>query len=292
MAAAAFIETAGNQKKILLLTLPNRLLLPPGTRVTIDSNPPSDGPFVICVTEFCMAQHEVSIDFVRQLKAGQTLQIQAINDQKQTVAYLLPLDGFGKAYDGYPEKESVDAKRVREWSQHVLQARGPAVAAAQPGQHISLVYSAWVKLCGKNPQDPNAKELCQTMKEAHKESGEFVAAAALIEIAGEPKKILQLILPTSLVLASGTRVTVDSNPPSDGPFIICAPEFCMAQHEVTEDFVRKLKFGRTLQIQAINDQRLTASYLLPLADFANAHVGPPTDPKVWEQKKMQLLKLR
>ncbi|HML12330.1 MAG TPA: invasion associated locus B family protein [Xanthobacteraceae bacterium] len=168
----------------------------------------------------------------------------------------------------------------------------PPAAAGQP-QQIPLVYSAWIKLCGKNPQDPNAKELCQTMKEAHMESGQFVAAAALIEMAGEQKKILQLILPTRLLLPPGTRVTVDSNPPSDGPFIICAPEFCMAQHEVTEDFVTKLKAGQTLQIQAINDQKQTVSYLLPLADFAKAHDGPPTDPKVLEeqrkeqQKKMQ-----
>ena len=168
----------------------------------------------------------------------------------------------------------------------------PAAAAGQP-QQIPLVYSNWIKLCGKNPQDPNAKELCQTMKEAHMESGQFVAAAALIEMAGEQKKILQLILPTRLLLPPGTRVTVDSNPPSDGPFIICAPEFCMAQHEVTEDFVTKLKAGQTLQIQAINDQKQTVSYLLPLSDFAKAHDGPPTDPKVLEeqrkesQKKMQ-----
>jgi invasion protein IalB len=168
----------------------------------------------------------------------------------------------------------------------------PGAAAGQP-QQIPLVYSAWIKLCGKNPQDPNAKELCQTMKEAHMESGQFVAAAALIEMAGEQKKILQLILPTRLLLPPGTRVTIDSNPPSDGPFIICAPEFCMSQHEVTDDFVNKLKAGQTLQIQAINDQKQTVSYLLPLADFGKAHDGPPTDPKVLEeqrketQKKMQ-----
>jgi invasion protein IalB len=172
------------------------------------------------------------------------------------------------------------------------QPAAPPPAAGQP-QQIPLVYSAWIKLCGKNPQDPNAKEVCQTMKEAHMESGQFVAAAALIEMTGEAKKMLQLILPTRLLLPPGTRVTVDSNPPSDGPFVICAPEFCMAQHEVTEDFVTKLKAGQTLQIQAINDQRQAVSYLLPLADFGKAHDGPPTDPKVLEeqrkeaQKKMQ-----
>ena len=194
-----------------------------------------------------------------------------------------------KAQPKQPAKPAAPAPAPQAAPQQPAQ---PPAAAGQP-QQIPLVYSAWIKLCGKNPQDANAKEVCQTMKEAHMESGQFVAAAALIEMAGEAKKMLQLILPTRLLLPPGTRVTVDSNPPSDGPFIICAPEFCMAQHEVTEDFVTKLKAGQTLQIQAINDQRQAVSYLLPLADFGKAHDGPPTDPKVLEeqrkdqQKKMQ-----
>ena len=175
-------------------------------------------------------------------------------------------------------------------AQAAPQPQQPAAPGTGQSQSIPLVYSAWVKLCGKNPQDANAKELCQTMKEAHMESGQFVAAAALIELAGEPKKILQLILPTRLLLPPGTRVTIDSNPPSDGPFIICAPEFCMAQHEVAEDFVGKLKAGQTLQIQAINDQKQTVSYLLPLADFGKAHDGPPTDPKVLEEQRKEQAK--
>jgi invasion protein IalB len=169
-------------------------------------------------------------------------------------------------------------------------AAPPPAAAGQP-QQIPLVYSPWIKLCGKPPQDPNGKDICQTMKEAHMESGQFVAAAALIEL--DQKKILQLILPTRLLLPPGTRVVIDTNPLSEGPFVICSPEFCMAQHEYTDDVVAKLKAGQTLQIQAYNDQRQPVSFLLPLADFGKAHDGPPTDPKVLEeqrkeaQKKMQ-----
>jgi invasion protein IalB len=197
-----------------------------------------------------------------------------------------------KAQPKQPAKQPTPAPAPQAAPQQPQPGAPPPATAGQP-QQIPLVYSAWIKLCGKNPQDPNAKEVCQTMKEAHMESGQFVAAAALIEMAGEAKKMLQLILPTRLLLPPGTRVTVDSNPPSDGPFVICAPEFCMAQHEVTEDFVTKLKAGQTLQIQAINDQRQAVSYLLPLGDFGKAHDGPPTDPKVLEeqrkdsQKKMQ-----
>ena len=216
----------------------------------------------------------------------------AVHAQTPPPAAPAPAAPAKKAAPKQPAKQPAQAPAPAPGQAAPQPGAQPPAAAGQP-QQIPLVYSAWIKLCGKNPQDPNAKELCQTMKEAHMESGQFVAAAALIEMGGEPKKILQLILPTRLLLPPGTRVTVDANPPSDGPFIICAPEFCMAQHEVADDFVAKLKAGQTLQIQAINDQKQTVSYLLPLADFAKAHDGPPTDPKVLEeqrkdaQKKMQ-----
>jgi invasion protein IalB len=209
----------------------------------------------------------------------------AVNAQTPPPTAPAPAAPAKKAQPKQPAKQPTPAPAPQAAPQ---QPGAPPPAAAGQPQQVPLVYSAWIKLCGKNPQDPNAKEVCQTMKEARLESGQFVAVAMLIEMTGEPKKMLQLLLPTRLLLPPGTRVTVDSNPPSDGPFIICA-EVCMAQHEVTEDFVNKLKAGQTLQIQAINDQRQPVSYLLPLADFAKAHDGPPTDPKVLEaqQKKMQ-----
>ena len=42
-------------------------------------------------------------------------------------------------------------------------------------------------------------------------------------------------------------------------------------------------------MQGINGQGQPISYVLPLADFAKANDGPPTDPKVFEeqQKKLQ-----
>jgi invasion protein IalB len=118
-------------------------------------------------------------------------------------------------------------------------------------------------------------------------SGMLAVAAGLIETAGEPKKLLQLFLPTRLLLPPGTRVTVDNNQPSDGPFIICAPDFCMSQHEINEDFVNKLKAGQTMQIQAINDQQQMLTFLVPLADFGKVHDGPPTDPKVLEEQRKE-----
>ena len=63
----------------------------------------------------------------------------------------------------------------------------------------------------------------------------------------------------------------------------------MADYEASPDLIGKMKKGQGLVIQAINSTGQPISLVLPLADFAKAYDGPPTDPKVFEenQKKLQ-----
>jgi invasion protein IalB len=176
-------------------------------------------------------------------------------------------------------------------AQTAPQAAPPAQTQTQvpAAQMPPLEYSAWVKVCGSDPQQPNSKKTCQTAKEAHLQTGQFMAAAQVIEREGEAKKILQVILPPGLLLQPGTRVIIDQGQPEAGPFVICFTNGCMAHYEVSVDFIDRLKKGQTLAIQAMNPNMQAVSFLLPLADFAKANDGPPTDPKVVEeqQKKLQ-----
>src|SRR5262245_3118746 len=58
-------------------------------------------------------------------------------------------------------------------------------------QQMPVVYSPWTKICGKD-QNPGAKEVCLTVKEAHLETGQFLAGAALIEQEGEQRRIFRI----------------------------------------------------------------------------------------------------
>jgi len=158
----------------------------------------------------------------------------------------------------------------------------------QAQQTPQLIYSPWAKFCGKG-KEANAKEVCFTGKDARTEAGVPVIAAALIEPEGAPKKLFRITLPAPLQLQYGTRVIIDQEQPMTGPFFTCFSNGCMADYEATDDMVQKLKKGQTLTIQAINLAGSAISFPLPLADFAKAHDGPPTDPKVFEeqQKKLQ-----
>ena len=179
------------------------------------------------------------------------------------------------------------AKQPQQPAQQQPPQGAPADQQAQ-GEQPPVVYSPWTKFCGKD-QNPQAKEVCLTVKEARLETGQFLAGAALIEQAGEEKKLFRITLPLGMQLPQGTRMILDKEEPLTGRYVVCLPNGCMADFDVTKDFVGKLKKGQQIVLQGINLPGQAASYLLPLTDFAKANEGPATDPKKFEedQKKLQ-----
>lgn len=159
----------------------------------------------------------------------------------------------------------------------------------QPQQQepVQLIYSPWTKFCLKS-KDPNPKQVCFTGKDARIESGMPVVAAVLIEPEGDPKKILRVTLPLGMQLVHGTRVIIDQGQPMTAPYVICFTNGCMADYEANAEMIEKMKKGHGLVVQAINASGQPISLVLPLADFAKAYDGPPTDPKVFEAQQQKL----
>ena len=190
-----------------------------------------------------------------------------------------------------PAKPAQPAQKPAAQAPAQPQAPAQQQPQAQPQQAElpQLIYSPWAKFCGKG-QDANSKQVCFTGKDARTEAGVPVVAAALIEPEGEPKKIFRITLPSPLQLQYGTRVIVDQETAENkwmtGPFFTCFANGCMADYEATPDLIGKLKHGQMLTIQAINLAGSAISFPLPLVDFAKANEGPPTDPKVAQQKKL------
>jgi invasion protein IalB len=186
-----------------------------------------------------------------------------------------------------PAAPKQQPKAPQQPAQQAPAAPADGQQAAAPDQP-PIVYSPWTKFCGKD-NNAQAKEVCLTVKEARLETGQFLAGAALIEQAGEEKKLFRVTLPLGMQLPQGTRMLLDKEQPLQGRYIVCLPNGCMADFDVNQEFVGKLKKGQQLVLQGINLPGQAASYMLPLADFAKANEGPPTDPKKFEedQKKLQ-----
>jgi len=183
--------------------------------------------------------------------------------------------------------------------QAVAQTKKPAAKsaqkpapAAQPAQQAAqgqpqLMYSPWMKVCGKG-KDTSGKKVCVVTKDGRLENGMPVAIVQLFEPEGQPK-VLRVTVPLGMQLQHGTRVIIDQGQPVNEPYKICFPVGCMSDYPVTDDMIAKMKKGKQITVQAINLQGTPISLPLPLADFAKAYDGPPTDPKVFEaqQRKLQ-----
>ncbi len=161
-------------------------------------------------------------------------------------------------------------------------APAPQAAAAPP----QLMYSPWIKVCGKGPETNN-KQVCVLTKDGRLENGMPVAVVQLFEPEGEPK-VLRVTVPLGMQIQHGTRMIIDQGQPAQEPYKICFPVGCMSDYPVTDDMIAKMKKGQTITLQAINMQGTPISLPLPLNDFAKAYDGPPTDPKVVEEQQRKL----
>jgi invasion protein IalB len=189
-----------------------------------------------------------------------------------------------------PQAQPAQPARPQQQQQRPAQP-APAQQQAQPQQAQQaeppqLIYSPWTKFCLK---EQSGKQVCFTGKDARIESGMPVASAALIEPEGEPKKLLRINVPLAMKIEHGTRVIIDQTSPRTAPYVSCFVTGCVSDYEVNVDTINQLKKSQQLHIQAIGINGQPFTVPLPLAEFAKAYDGPPTDPKVMEeqQKKLQ-----
>jgi len=160
----------------------------------------------------------------------------------------------------------------------------------------ATVYSPWVKYCGTDKVNRLAEPVCLTVKEARLETGQFVAGAALVDNTARKEKHLRIALPLGIRLLPGARVFIDGEAMRTVPPLQCMASTCITGFEATADFIAKLKRGDRLKLEGINipakPEGIGISDWIatwPLADFARAFDGPPTDPKTFDadQKKRQ-----
>lgn len=108
--ALAVYDPKGADQKVVRLLLPPGLLLKPGFRFAVDKNPQEAGAFEICFPNGCFAEAKVKPAVVDGMKKGEKLTVIVKNQVNNEVTFLIPLTGFGKAFDG----PAVDPKVLEE----------------------------------------------------------------------------------------------------------------------------------------------------------------------------------
>jgi invasion protein IalB len=152
----------------------------------------------------------------------------------------------------------------------------------QSGQRqVQVIASPWRRYCAKGLTEQSSeirtREVCFTASDGHLASGQKLVIALLIEPEGGNTKLLRVTLPLGVALVPGARVVIDGQEAMTAPYVVClSKNGCMADYKADADLIEKMKKGRTLAIQAF-DKGSPISFTLPLAGFAKAYDGPPSD---------------
>jgi invasion protein IalB len=92
------IEREGDPTARLQIFVPTGFYIPAGIKLTIDGGSPVQIPYVICLSNACVAGNVADPRFARDLDSGQKLVLEAVNSNILTVAATLPLGEFAKVH--------------------------------------------------------------------------------------------------------------------------------------------------------------------------------------------------
>ncbi|WP_034995848.1 invasion associated locus B family protein [Beijerinckia mobilis] len=115
--ALAVYDVKGEDARVVRLLMPVGLLLRPGLRFSVDKSPTIEGSFELCFPNGCFAEAKVKGATIDQMRKGNSFNVAVKNQVNNEVTFVVPLAGFGKAFDGPP----IDPK-VLEEQQKKLQA--------------------------------------------------------------------------------------------------------------------------------------------------------------------------
>lgn len=115
--AVAIYDVKGDEQRIVRLLLPVGLMLRPGFRFSIDKGAAIEGNYEICFPNGCFAEARIKGATLDGMKKGSLLNVNVKNQVNNEVIFVVPLAGFGKAFDG----AAIDPK-VLEEQQKQLQA--------------------------------------------------------------------------------------------------------------------------------------------------------------------------
>jgi invasion protein IalB len=96
------IERDGDPVARLQIFMPPGSFLQPGIKLTVDQGSPMQIPYVICLTNGCVAGSVATASLIHDLESGQMLVLETVNSNVVGVTNSLPLKEFAEVHQGAP----------------------------------------------------------------------------------------------------------------------------------------------------------------------------------------------
>ena len=110
------IEREGDSVARLQIFVTPGSFLQPGIKLTVDQGSPLQIPYVICLTNGCVAGSVANAGLVHDLESGQMLVLETVNSNVVGVTTSLPLKEFAKVYQGAPA-QLFEQRLEGDWEQ-------------------------------------------------------------------------------------------------------------------------------------------------------------------------------
>jgi invasion protein IalB len=96
------IEREGDPVARLQIFVPSGSFLQPGIKLTVDRGSTMQIPYVICLTNGCVAGSVANAGLIHDLESGQMLALETVNSNVVGVINSLPLKEFAEVHQGAP----------------------------------------------------------------------------------------------------------------------------------------------------------------------------------------------
>jgi invasion protein IalB len=163
-----------------------------------------------------------------------------------------------------------------------LVAAAPAHAQDAPTQPPR----GWFKACSKQ-QDV---DICNVQNLIMADTGQLMTGISMIDIKGKVnRKVFQITVPTGRMIPPGVAVQIDGGKAQKLDYVICFPDRCVAEAQLSDTLVASFKKGQKLTLTSINFQNQPNPIDVSLAGFTDAFDGAPLKQSDLEdrQKKLQ-----
>ena len=108
------IERDGDPVARLQIFMPPGSFLQPGIKLTVNQNSPVQIPYVICLTNGCVAGSVATASLIHDLETGQMLVLETVNSNVVGVINSLPLKEFAEVHQGAPA-QIFEQRLEEEW---------------------------------------------------------------------------------------------------------------------------------------------------------------------------------
>ena len=90
--------------------------LQPGIKLTVDQGSPTQIPYVICLTNACIAGSVANANFIHDLETGQMLALETVDSNVVGVTASFPLKEFAEVHQGAPA-QIFEQRLEGDWEQ-------------------------------------------------------------------------------------------------------------------------------------------------------------------------------